>query len=109
MSYPRPVNHELSAMACPMSLHDLDLSGDGAHGTGLRHELTPEQNADMVARLDGFQDYIYDHVTAKRRDPQDDMVSFLCGVHYEALDRQLTDLEIAGIVHAMIIGGLETT
>ena len=45
----------------------------------------------------------------KRLDPQDDMVSFLCDVHYEALDRKLTDLEIAGIVHAMIIGGLETT
>jgi cytochrome P450 len=79
------------------------------HGTGLRHELTPEQTEDMIARLDGFQEYIYDHVTAKRRDPQDDMVSFLCDVHYEALDRKLTDLEIAGIVHAMIIGGLETT
>jgi cytochrome P450 len=37
------------------------------------------------------------------------MVSFLCDVHYEALDRKLTDLEIAGIVHAMILGGLETT
>ena len=37
------------------------------------------------------------------------MVSFLCDVHYEALDRTLTDLEIAGIVHAMILGGLETT
>ena len=37
------------------------------------------------------------------------MVSFLCDVHYEALDRKLTDIEIAGIVHAMIIGGLETT
>jgi len=79
------------------------------HGTGLRHELTPEQTEDMIARLDGFQDYIYEHVTAKRSDPQDDMVSFLCDVHYEALDRKLTDLEIAGIVHAMIIGGLETT
>ena len=79
------------------------------HGTGLRHELTPEQTEDMLARLDGFQDYIYEHVTAKRQDPQDDMVSFLCEVHYEALDRKLTDLEIAGIVHAMIIGGLETT
>ena len=64
---------------------------------------------DMLARLDGFQDYIYEHVRAKRLDPQDDMVSFLCDVHYEALDRKLTDLEIAGIVHAMIIGGLETT
>ena len=79
------------------------------HGSGLKHELTPEQTRDMLARLDGFQDYIYEHVRAKRLDPQDDMVSFLCEVHYEALDRKLTDLEIAGIVHAMIIGGLETT
>jgi cytochrome P450 len=79
------------------------------HGSGLRHELSPEQTEEMLARLDGFQDYIYEHVRAKRRNPQDDMVSFLCEVHYEALDRELTDLEIAGIVHAMIIGGLETT
>ncbi len=79
------------------------------HGTGLKHELAAEQVAEMNARLEGFQDYIYDHVTAKRADPQDDMVSFLCDVHYEALDRKLTDIEIAGIVHAMILGGLETT
>ncbi len=79
------------------------------HGSGLKHELTPEQTRDMLARLEGFQDYIYEHVRAKRLDPQDDMVSFLCDVRYEALDRKLTDLEIAGIVHAMIIGGLETT
>lgn len=79
------------------------------HGTGLKHELTPEQTQEMLARLEGFQDYIYEHVRAKRADPQDDMVSFLCQVHYRALDRPLTDLEIAGIVHAMIIGALETT
>lgn len=79
------------------------------HGHGLRHEMSAEQTEDMLARLDGFQDYIYEQVTAKRSDPQDDMVSFLCEVHYEALDRKLTDIEIAGIVHAMIIGGLETT
>lgn len=79
------------------------------HGTGLTHELTAQQTTDMLARLDGFQDYIYEHVRAKRLDPHDDMVSFLCEVHYLALDRKLTDLEIAGIVHAMIIGGLETT
>lgn len=79
------------------------------HGGGLRHDITPEQTEDMLARLDGFQEYIYDHVSEKRRDPHDDMVSFLCAVHYQALDRRLTDLEIAGIVHAMILGGLETT
>ncbi len=79
------------------------------HGTGLKHELTEDQAQDMKRRLEGFQEYIYEHVTAKRADPQDDMVSFLCGVHYEALGRTLTNLEIAGIVHAMILGGLETT
>lgn len=79
------------------------------HGSGHRHQLSRVQTRDMLARLDGFQDYIYEHVRAKRRDPQDDMVSFLCEVTYEALGRPLTDLEIAGIVHAMIIGGLETT
>jgi len=79
------------------------------HGTGLKHELTPEQADEMNRRLAGFQDYIYEHVEAKRADPQDDMVSFLCGVTYEALGRKLTNIEIAGIVHAMILGGLETT
>ncbi len=79
------------------------------HGSGLKHEMTPQQTKEMLARLAGFQDYIYEHVRAKRREPHDDMVSFLCDVHYEALDRKLTDLEIAGIVHAMILGGLETT
>ncbi len=79
------------------------------HGTGLKHELTKEQTTEMLRRLEGFQDYIYEHVRAKRADPHDDMVSFLCDVHYQALDRKLTDLEIAGIVHAMILGGLETT
>jgi cytochrome P450 len=79
------------------------------HGTGLKHELAPDQASEMFRRLEGFQEYIYEHVRAKRLNPQDDMVSFLCDVHYQALDRKLTDLEIAGIVHAMIIGALETT
>lgn len=79
------------------------------HGHGHKYEMTAEQADGMVARLDGFQEYIYDHVAAKRRDPREDMISFLCEVHYDALDRRLTDIEIAGIVHAMILGGLETT
>jgi cytochrome P450 len=79
------------------------------HGGGLRHDLTPDQIEEMLSRLEGFQDYIYEHVKAKRSRPQDDMISFLCDVTYEALGRKLTDIEIAGIVHAMILGGLETT
>ena len=116
-SFARPLPQRVMASILGFPLKDIPLLagwGDAVvtpfvHGTGLKHELTPEQTRDMLARLDGFQDYIYEHVRAKRLNPHDDMVSFLCEVHYEALDRRLTDLEIAGIVHAMIIGGLETT
>ncbi len=115
--FARPLPQRVMASVLGFPLEDIPrLAGWGdavvmpfVYGTGLRHELTPEQTTDMIAQLDGFQDYIYEHVAAKRLDPQDDMVSFLCGAHYKALDRKLTDLEIAGIVHAMIIGGLETT
>ena len=115
-SFARPLPQRVMATILGFPLEDipqLAAWGDAVvtpfvHGHGLRHELTPNRTEDMLARLDGFQDYIYEHVTAKRSDPHDDMVSFLCDVHYEALDRKLTDIEIAGIVHAMIIGGLET-
>jgi cytochrome P450 len=115
--FARPLPQRVMATILGFPLDDiprLAAWGDAAvtpfvHGGGLRHDITPEQTEDMLARLDGFQEYIYEHVTRKRRDPQDDMVSFLCSVRYEALDRELTDLEIAGIVHAMILGGLETT
>lgn len=115
--FARPLPQRVMATVLGFPLEDIPLLaawGDAVvmpfvHGSGLQHTLTPEQTDDMLARLEGFQDYIYERVRAKRADPQDDMVSFLCDVHYEALDRKLTDLEIAGIVHAMIIGGLETT
>ena len=115
--FARPLPQRVMASILGFPLDDiprLAAWGDAAvtpfvHGNGLRHDMTPEQSRDMIDRLDGFQEYIYDHVAAKRADPHDDMVSFLCEVHYEALDRKLTDIEIAGIVHAMILGGLETT
>ncbi len=116
-AFARPLPQRVMATVLGFPMADIPLLaawGDAVvtpfvHGTGLKHELTVTQTTEMLARLDGFQDYIYEHVRAKRADPHDDMVSFLCNVHYEALDRKLTDLEIAGIVHAMILGGLETT
>ncbi len=79
------------------------------HGCGHNNILTPEQTAEKFRLLAGLSDYVRDQVRAKRAQPQDDMISFLTQVHYEALDRKLTDAEIDGIVYAMIIGGLETT
>jgi cytochrome P450 len=79
------------------------------HGRGHRNLLTKEQTIEQFKLLDGFKEYVNDQVQAKRRQPKDDMISFLTQTTYAALGRKLTDLEINGIVYAMIIGGLETT
>jgi len=79
------------------------------YGKGHRNILTPEQAAEQVRVLEGFKEYVHEKVQEKRRNPQDDMISFLCDVTYEALGRKLTDMEINGVVYAMVIGGLETT
>jgi cytochrome P450 len=79
------------------------------YGRGHRNILTKEETIAQFKLLDGFKEYVNDQVQQKRRQPKDDMISFLTQVTYEALGRKLTDLEINGIVYAMIIGGLETT
>jgi cytochrome P450 len=79
------------------------------HGRGHRHEMTPEELDQQFRELDGFKEYVSEMVQLKRTSPGDDMISWLCDVKYEALDRKLTDIEINGIVYAMLIGGLETT
>ncbi len=79
------------------------------YGKGHRNILTEEQTEDQFRLLDGFKEYVQRQVEDKRRNPQDDMISFLTKVTYEAIGRKLTDLEINGVVYAMVIGGLETT
>ncbi|MEP2102734.1 MAG: cytochrome P450 [Parasphingorhabdus sp.] len=79
------------------------------HGCGHNNKLTEEQTREKSELLDGFGHYVRQKTKEKRADPKDDMISFLTQVHYEALDRKLTDDEINGVVYAMLIGGLETT
>jgi cytochrome P450 len=79
------------------------------HGRGHRNILTEEEQAEQRRDLAGFSEYVQAQVEEKRRNPKDDMISFLTEVTYQALDRKLTDVEICGIVYAMVLGGLETT
>ena len=79
------------------------------YGKGHRNLLSQAESEAQFKKLEAFKAYVQDHVAAKRAQPQDDMISWLTQVHYEALDRPLTDLEVNGVVYAMIIGGLETT
>ncbi|HEY6598642.1 MAG TPA: cytochrome P450 [Pseudomonadales bacterium] len=78
-------------------------------GRGHRNVLTAAQLTAQFEQLDGFKEYVQRQVETKRRQPGDDMISFLTQVRYEALGRALTDLEVNGIVYAMVLGGLETT
>ena len=79
------------------------------YGKGHRNLLDDEQTREQFEALDEFADYVQSHIEDRRRRPKDDMITFLTQVTYEALGRKLTDLEINGIVYAMVIGGLETT
>jgi cytochrome P450 len=79
------------------------------HGKGHRNILTDEQLTEQFEKLDGFKEYVFEKVQEKRRNPQDDMISWLCQADYQALGRKLTDMEVNGVVYAMVIGGLETT
>jgi len=79
------------------------------HGKGHRNILTKEESIEQLKLLDGFREYVHEQVQEKRENPKDDMITFLTGVTYEALGRKLTDVEINGVIYAMVIGGLETT
>ncbi|MGE0621549.1 MAG: cytochrome P450 [Pseudomonadales bacterium] len=79
------------------------------HGRGHKNLLSEAQLAAQFEKLDGFKAYVHGKVQEKRRDPGDDMISWLCEVEYRALGRKLTDMEVNGVVYAMVIGGLETT
>lgn len=79
------------------------------YGRGHLNKLEEEEIREQFVLLDGFKEYVQEQVAEKRRNPQDDMITFLTQVSYSALNRKLTDLEVNGVVYAMIIGGLETT
>ncbi|WP_298191153.1 cytochrome P450 [Novosphingobium sp.] len=112
---PLPQRTMASVLGFPLEdVKDLEIWGNAqvmsyVHGCGHNNVLTPEQSAEKFRLLAGFSDYVRDHVRRRRANPGEDMISFLTQVHYESLDRKLTDDEIDGIVYAMVIGGLETT
>ena len=79
------------------------------YGRGHLNRLTDEEIKEQFVLLDGFKEYVQEQVEKKRAQPEDDMITFLTQVTYSPLGRKLTDLEVNGVVYAMIIGGLETT
>lgn len=115
--FAQPLPHTVMANILGWPLADLKLLKVFGDGTvkpfvyGRRHNnlLTEEQSTSQFEVLEEFKQYTADLIRDKRKHPRDDMISFLTQVEYSPLERKLTDLEINGIVYAMVIGGLETT
>ena len=115
--FARPLPQIVMANVIGFPLEDIPLLkkwGDAmvmpfVYGQGHRNLLTKEQSNEQQALLSEFGDYVIDQLAEKKKNPKDDMLSFLTEVTYEPYDRKLTDTEIIGVAFAMIIGGLETT
>ena len=112
---PLPQMVMATILGWPMEdLSRLKYFGDGCvkpfvYGSGHRNVLPSEEVESQLAVLEEFKQYTLDLIKHKRRHPGQDMISFLTEVVYSPLQRKLTDLEINGVVYAMVIGGLETT
>jgi cytochrome P450 len=115
--FARPLPQRVMASVLGFPLEDipqLGLWGEAqvkafVYGRGHQNKLDDEEIREQFVLLDGFKEYVQEKVKEKRENPQQDMISFLTEVTYSPLGRKLTDLEVNGIVYAMIIGGLETT
>jgi len=69
--------------------------------------LTPEQLVEQGRSFAGAFDYLQSVIDDRRREPTDDLVSFM--VHNEFRGRRLTDLEIADLAIGILGAGWETT
>ena len=115
--FAQPVPHLTMANILGWPSEDIGLLkyfGDGTvkpfvYGTRHNNILPQEEIESQMAVLDEFRRYTDDLIERKRQQPAEDMISFLTDVEYSPLKRKLTNLEINGIVYAMVIGGLETT
>ena len=115
--FARPLPQIVMANVLGFPLEDLPQLADWGstmvrpfvYGKGHRNLLSQAELEDQAASLAEFAQYVKDQVARKRRQPADDMTTFLTQVTYSPLGRRLNDMEIQGVVYAMVLGGLETT
>ena len=115
--FAQPLPQIVMANVLGWPLEDLKLLkyfGDGTvkpfvYGKGHRCILPEEEVKTQFEVLEEFKAYTLDLIRHKRKNPAEDMISFLTQVEYSPIQRKLNDLEVNSVVYNMVIGGLETT
>ncbi len=84
------------------------------YGKTHKNIMSDAEERENARTLAEFHGYIHEQITEKRRNPADDMVTFLTQVRYgdeqqPEAQRPLTDGEIVAVAYGMNIGGNETT
>ena len=100
--FARPLPQIVMANVIGFPLDDIPLLkkwGDAmvmpfVYGQGHRNLLTKEQSNEQQVLLSEFGDYVIDQLAKKKKNPKDDMLSFLTEVIYEPYDRKLSLIHI---------------
>jgi cytochrome P450 len=71
--------------------------------------LTEEQEHELADRNRALMTWLVDYVDARRREPQDDLISTLIQVTGDDGEPALSNDEIIGVVNSFLTAGVETT
>ncbi|NKI16546.1 cytochrome P450 [Spongiibacter sp. KMU-166] len=96
---PFPIAIIMQLLGLPIT--ELDIFIDW--GQRLLHGSTMEIKAQAAAEI---HDYLKRRIAEKRRNPQDDFISYICKTEVDS--RRLDDGECMGICYLMFVGGLDT-
>ena len=77
------------------------------YGFGPKSQMEDPDEEDNAKALVAFNRYIQEQIDEKRRNPRDDMITFLTQVEFQG--KPLGDGDIISVVSGMHIGGNETT
>ena len=77
------------------------------YGFGPKSQMEDPDEADNARALVAFNRYIQEQIDEKRRNPKEDMITFLTNVEFQG--KPLGDGDIISVVSGMHIGGNETT
>jgi len=109
-AFPVPLEIISDRLGIPVEDRDFFYEAATAAAAGLKMApLTPEQIIERGQIALDLQKFLIGLVEARRKDPQEDMITILATSKLEEADRELTHGEILSILNQFLVAGHETT